>query len=697
MKVLHIFIICVCVTSCISMRLVENNSCSSNGNGNICSPNTVTSSSTTTSNSAGAKTGTDATPKVSQNMGLRNKLKTSPTNGKSSNLTPHILVVLFDDLGYHDLGEFSDTKRHLCSTPVMNNLMNTGIKLKKFYSMPICSPTRAALMTGRYPIRYGGHVGTTPGLAADQGWAPIGEPIMAERFQDIGYSTYMAGKWHLGRAGHPQTPTGRGFQEFYGKYEGGGDHWTHTTDIRADSRDGSVWPGHPDYTAASGAMDLKHDRWILNKNTGKKSHVHEHIFHMNGTHSSDVFGMAAEKMILSHDADKPMFMYLPFQAPHWPVQNPAGTEEIHEHIPGKQRRKWCGLISHIDQNVGRVISALKAKKMYENTFIFVFSDNGGDVRTGASNHPYRGDKMSPWEGGTKSPAFIHSANRNLIPENLRGTESQALGHVTDLFPTLLGMVGGDTSPTKTGPLDGYDLYSAWKSGSNDSPRKEMLYNIDPFGLATAASGFMAGNVNSLGKRTQAPDPRMMTRMGMNGNIPEDYAAIRVGKYKLITGQPGRSDWYGTDPSETWKAAYIMGPDATNYELLESGGPYGDMKLSDAGQAKVKREKLYKKEDFERTVKQLFLFDLDVDPAEHNDISAHHPDIVEKLKARLETYAATMAEPLLRVPDTVWTKEKKAHMKARRRTGQRRFPGVPVVVADWWDTEEEMAKNMQSKL
>ena len=237
------------------------------------------------------------------------------------------------------------------------------------------------------------------------------------------------------------------------------------------------------------------------------------------------------------------------------TSNSAGAKTGTDATPKvSQRRKWCGLISHIDQNVGRVISALKAKKMYENTFIFVFSDNGGDVRTGASNHPYRGDKMSPWEGGTKSPAFIHSANRNLIPENLRGTESQALGHVTDLFPTLLGMVGGDTSPTKTGPLDGYDLYSAWKSGSNDSPRKEMLYNIDPFGLATAASSFMAGNVNSLGKRTQAPDPRMMTRMGMNGNIPEDYAAIRVGKYKLITGQPGRSDWYGTDPSETWKAA-----------------------------------------------------------------------------------------------------------------------------------------------
>ena len=90
-----------------------------------------------------------------------------------------------------------------------------------------------------------------------------------------------------------------------------------------------------------------------------------------------------------------------------------------------------------DGNVGRVVSALKAKNMYDNTFIFAFSDNGGDVRTGASNHPYRGDKMSVWEGGTRSPAFIHSPNPNIIPENIRGTDSEALGHAVDLFPTAL--------------------------------------------------------------------------------------------------------------------------------------------------------------------------------------------------------------------------------------------------------------------
>ena len=286
----------------------------------------------------------------------------------------------------------------------MNNLMATGVKLKEFYAMPICSPTRAALLTGRYPLRYGGNVGTTPGLAADLGWAPLGEPMLAERFQEAGYSTYMAGKWHLGRAGHSQTPTGRGFDIFFGKYEGGGDHWTHTVNMQADAACGSVWPGHPDYVPMRGALDLKHDRWVLDQKTGKKSHVHEHIFHLNGTHSSDVFGRAAEQMILDHNVDKPMFLYLSFQAPHWPVQNPPGTEEMHEHIPGKQRRKWCGLIQHADANVGRIVSALKAKKMYGNTFFVSFSDNGGDVRTGASNHPYRGDKMSIWEGGRKAQA-----------------------------------------------------------------------------------------------------------------------------------------------------------------------------------------------------------------------------------------------------------------------------------------------------
>ena len=101
---------------------------------------------------------------------------------------------------------------------------------------------------------------------------------------------------------------------------------------------------------------------------------------------------------------------------------------------------------------------------------------------------------------------------------------------------------------------------------------------------------------------------------------------------------------------------------------------------------------FRRSDFEKTIKTLWLFDLEKDPAEHNDIAAQHPDIVESLKTRLEKYRKTMVTPLLLVPNMLWTTEKVRHMAKRRKTGQRRFPGVPYAVADWWDTDEEMAKN-----
>ena len=328
----------------ISMRLVENNNNNACSGENMCSSNTMSSTITTSSNAAAAaaKIGTDATPKASQKTDLRNKIKPSTTNGKSSSSKPNILVILFDDLGYHDLGEFSKTKRHLCHTPVMNGLMKNGVKLKNFYVQPVCSPTRSSLLTGRYPLRYGGQTGACnpANLACMLGWAPIGEPMLAERMKEIGYSTYMSGKWHMGSAGYEQIPTGRGFDEHYGIYMGGGDHWTHVLNLGADNF-GSLWPTHPNYKAMQGALDLHND-----KLHGKKV-IRNTVLDMNGTHSSDLFGMNAERMIMNHNTEKPMFLYLPFQAPHWPVQNPAGTEEMHEHIPGKQRRKWCGLISHM--------------------------------------------------------------------------------------------------------------------------------------------------------------------------------------------------------------------------------------------------------------------------------------------------------------------------------------------------------------
>jgi hypothetical protein len=139
------------------------------------------------------------------------------------------------------------------------------------------------------------------------------------------------------------TPTGKGFVEAYSKYEGGGDHWTHTVSLQGTDESGALWPTHPDYVAIDGAVDLHHDYWLGGEL------IHKHILDQNGTHSSDVIAREAARMIAEHDPrTSPLFLYVPFQAPHWPVQNPGGTEERHMDIPNKQRRKWCGLVSHID-------------------------------------------------------------------------------------------------------------------------------------------------------------------------------------------------------------------------------------------------------------------------------------------------------------------------------------------------------------
>eukprot|EP00463_Aulacantha_scolymantha_P001714 TRINITY_DN2340_c0_g1_i1.p1 TRINITY_DN2340_c0_g1~~TRINITY_DN2340_c0_g1_i1.p1 ORF type:complete len:175 (-),score=15.98 TRINITY_DN2340_c0_g1_i1:89-613(-) len=158
----------------------------------------------------------------------------------------------------------------------------------------------------------------------------------------------------------------------------------------------------------------------------------------------------------------------------------------------------------------------------------------------------------------------------------------------------------------------------------------MLYNIDPIGMI-ATGAFYNFRKGMQSKSTAKIQTNLNLKRITNGNIPEAYSAIRVGKWKLIQGQPGRGDWYGTDPSHCWQANWIFGPDATNYDLVESGGPNADMKLGDGGQVVIAR----KQGEFGSTLKSLWLFDLEQDPAEHKDISAQFPNKVKELQSRIE--------------------------------------------------------------
>ena len=140
-------------------------------------------------------------------------------------------------------------------------------------------------------------------------------------------------------------------------------------------------------------------------------------------------------------------------------------------------------------------------------------------------------------------------------------------------------------------------------------------------------------------------------MGLNGNVPETYGAIRVGKYKLIEGVAGRGDWMGADPAAAWGQGandmYIMGPDVTDYDMIDAGGRLGDMKMGDGGQAAVKRGGFAADaEKFASVVKSTWLFDMEADPTEHHDLSAAMPEKVEELSRELDLERQNMASPII---------------------------------------------------
>ena len=461
----------------------------------------------------------------------------------------------------------------------------------------------------------------------------------------------------LGHAARKWTPTRRGFESFFGKYRGGGDHWTHQMAMNADTLSGGWWPGvdgtmgiDVEYRAPPVAQPVDLHRDIAGTSF-------EHVLWENGTHSTTLFGREAAAVIERHALARedgarisPLFLYVAHQAPHWPIQpTPSGWLRNGGLASASPRRRhWCGIVTALDESMGVVTGSLEMTGMMNDTIIIALSDNGGDFSTGASNHPYRGTKMTPFEGGTRVAAFISSTNPTFIPAASRGGSSHAWAHVTDLFPSLCALVGCDASGTATGPLDGIDVWDSLVQLSVSSPRRRMVYNIDPIGLAATAGNFVAGGGGGAGGMADVKpgtDQAGAARTGLYGNLPEDYAAIRIGKWKLVEGIAGRSDWFGSDPAAVWgggeNTAYIMGPDLADYALLSSGGRLGDMSLGDGGQVLIKEGA-----DFQTTIKRRWLFDLEVDPTERNDVSAEHPAKVVELLREIDAERQRMAPPLL---------------------------------------------------
>jgi len=355
---------------------------------------------------------------------------------------PNIVYIITDDQGWKDVGFHGS----YIKTPNIDALAGGGAKLEQYYAEPMCTPSRAALMTGRYPFRYGLQTLVIPS-AAKYGLATH-EWLLPQALKEAGYATSLVGKWHLGHADRKYWPRSRGFDHQYGPLLGEIDYFTHsahgTRDWFRDDR------------------PLKEDGYVTR-----------------------LLGDEAVRVIEHRDPQRPFFLYLAFTAPHTPYQVPKDALAQYGSIADPARRSYAAMITAMDTEIGKVIRALDASKLRQNTIVVFQSDNGGPASarfTGEidmskssippDNSPFREGKGTLYEGGTRVVAVVNWPGRIPAGSVVRGPV-----HIVDMFPTLAGLAGASLGTHK--PLDGIDQWSTWSQGAH-SPRTEVVYNLEPF-------------------------------------------------------------------------------------------------------------------------------------------------------------------------------------------------------------------------
>ena len=354
------------------------------------------------------------------------------TNDAETAPRPNILVFISDDMGWGQPGFNGGTE---VTTPNMDRIADEGVRLTQFYAQPVCAPTRASLITGRYAWKTGS--ADNPDNRTDDGLL-LDERTIAEALRDSSYATWLVGKWQAGHWGSERLPLQRGFDHHYGFYNGIIDSYKHVRPWR-------YW--------------------------------HEILdWHRNGRpvvesgYSTFLLAEEASQLIERHDGSRPFFLYVAFNAAHDPFQAPPEYIAQFSHLPyDLETRKQRAMVKAMDDAIGQVMDALERRGVLDETLVMFLNDNGGLSEAGG-NSPYRGLKGSYLEGGIRVPAVMRWPSRITA-----GSASDALMHVADLFPTFAGLAGADTGAGL--PLDGLDVWEAIANGA-DSPREEVVHSLD---------------------------------------------------------------------------------------------------------------------------------------------------------------------------------------------------------------------------
>ncbi len=354
-------------------------------------------------------------------------LGSAATAAQPAATRPNIVILLADDLGFKDVGYNGG----IIDTPAVDRLAREGVRLENFHACPLCSPTRAGLMTGRWPIRYGmGEAVITP-------WRKYGLPTTEHTLADLvataGYKRRAAvGKWHLGHYQRKYLPLARGFTFYYGHYNGAFDYFTHHRE---------------------GELD-----WHRNTETCRDE-----------GYSTDLIGREAAQFITESPTDEPFFLYVAFNAPHLPLQ--AKEEDIAKYadrVEDPKRRIYAAMVDSMDQAIGQILAAIDEKEIAENTFMLFFSDNGA-TRYG-DNRPWRGGKGSVYEGGVRVPAVARWPAGGVGG----GRRVDDMAGYIDVYPTVKRLAG--VTAADPNPLDGHDLLDVLR-GKAKLPRRDWFSYI----------------------------------------------------------------------------------------------------------------------------------------------------------------------------------------------------------------------------
>jgi len=366
---------------------------------------------------------------------------------------PNVLLIVADDLGYHDVG-FQGGRD--IPTPALDRLAASGVRCTNGYvSYPVCSPSRAGFLTGRYQQRFGHEFNPKWDPASTAHGLPLSETTMADALRGAGYTTGIVGKWHQGA--HPQFhPNRRGFDEFFG-FLGGGHRYF--PGRHADVEVGAGKKGAP--------VDAEHASPMM-RNTVEEPERGELTTRL---------GEEAAAFVARHaKAARPWFLYFAFNAPHTPLQAREDQLQRFAHIADVRRRTYAAMVATVDEAVGRVLAAVEAAGQHEKTLVFFFSDNGGPMTkrnaNASVNTPLRGQKGDIYEGGVRVPFVVAWPER--IPAG------QTFGHPVislDALPTALAAAGAKRDP-KLPPLDGVDLVPFLSGKDSAPPHARLFWRMD---------------------------------------------------------------------------------------------------------------------------------------------------------------------------------------------------------------------------